>query len=81
MPQASKSFMKGSKKGTNNAAQAAARDTARAAVIGSAADAVLEELASLPAAPAKEPEPAYEPTKGEVDAYRRSSYRLLVPAA
>lgn len=80
------------KGGTKNKHQVAARDEARAtaiAAVGTMADEALEALLSPPPAPAEEvvseatcgPEPACEPSKGELDAYKRmavvSAYQRL----
>ena len=75
--------------GTHNTAQAAARDRraadAKAAKLRAAAEA-LAALEAPPPAPAEEvvspePEPACEPSKGELDAYKRmaimSAYQRL----
>ena len=77
------------KPGTHNRKQAAARDAARTAAIatvGTMADEALEALLSPPPAPAEQVvspaiEPACEPSKGELDAYKRmaivSAYQRL----
>ena len=80
------------KGGTKNKHQVAARDEARTtaiAAVGTMADEALEALLSPPPAPAEEvvseatcgPEPACEPSKGVLDAYKRmavvSAYQRL----
>ena len=79
----------GKKPGTNNASQAAARDKraadAAAAEQQDAAEALamLDEPAPAPPEeqPSMEPEPACEPSKGEMDSYKRvailSAYHRL----